>query len=70
MASTVKSRKVVPSSENQTRLTIFDLCDRWGVSRRTIERRIEDGLIPKPIKLSGLSWFKHTIEEFERTAHE
>lgn len=69
MPSVVKRRKHNPPSETRTRLTIFDLCDRWGISRRTIERKVEDGLIPKPIMLGGLCWFRDTIEEFERTAN-
>ena len=70
MATSIKRRKYNPPSETQTRLTITDLCERWGVCRRTIERRVEDGLIPKPIMLGGLCWFKDRIEEFERTANQ
>lgn len=58
------------ASQNITRLTITDLCNRWGVSLRTIERKIEDGIIPKPIMLGGRCWFLTAIEEYERTANQ
>lgn len=70
MKAIIRQRKSNPPSEVKTRLTISDLCDRWGVSQRTIHRKVEDGLIPKPIMLGGLCWFKDRIEEFERTANQ
>ena len=67
--SSVHRRKsnAAGSSDGTTRLTVADLCKRWGVSRRTIERRVEDGVLPKPIMLGGLCWFRAQIEEFEKS---
>jgi predicted DNA-binding transcriptional regulator AlpA len=70
LSKVVRRKKKPLSSEKSNRFNIEDLAQRWGVSIRTIERRIEDGVIPKPIMLGGRSWFRSTIEEFERTAHQ
>lgn len=49
------------------RLTIVMLAQRWGVARRTIERKIHAGEIPEPKYFLGhRSWPLDDIRAFER----
>lgn len=63
--ASVVSRKPCQPATSVT-LRPDDLCKRWGVSLRTLERRIEDGVVPKPLMLGGRRWFLASIEEFEK----
>jgi len=40
------------------------LCARTGLSRTTLWRHAEDGLLPKPVKLSGhiVAWPVHEVD--------
>jgi predicted DNA-binding transcriptional regulator AlpA len=41
---------------------------RWlGISRATLERRLRDGTVPRPVKLGGLRlWNAAELAQFER----
>lgn len=50
-----------------SRLTIVMLAQRWGVARRTIERKVHSKEIPEPVCfLKHKSWSLDDIREFER----
>lgn len=50
-----------------TRLSIVMLAQRWGVTRRTLERKIHSKEIPEPVYFLGhKSWPLEVIRDFER----
>jgi predicted DNA-binding transcriptional regulator AlpA len=54
-------------------LDMGDLCERWAVSRQTLERWIrEDPTFPKPVRLGPKSkirkFTENHVEEYERAA--
>jgi predicted DNA-binding transcriptional regulator AlpA len=49
-------------------ITANDLCDRLGISRRTLGERLKEGSLPEPLRLRGrLYWRESAIAEFIRT---
>jgi DNA-binding transcriptional MerR regulator len=53
--------------EKDEYLTSGYMCRRYNVSVRTIDRWLEEQLLPEPIRIKGRRyWLRSTIEESER----
>jgi predicted DNA-binding transcriptional regulator AlpA len=49
------------------KLQLRDLCDRYGVSDKTIDRWTKDGILPRPLKINGYRyWDRDEVEAMER----
>jgi hypothetical protein len=56
------------TSATQKRLRpISSVASRYGVSHKTIERRVESGVLPRPVYISGLRyWDEVELDEADR----
>jgi len=65
LEETVRERK--PQEAKRRRLTKRQVAEREGVSPRTIERRVEDDMLPPPQIIAGRHyWWSDQLDEFDR----
>lgn len=46
-----------------------EVCERIGVSRTTLWRKVRDGNFPQPVRLgeNSVGWFSHEIADWEQS---
>jgi predicted DNA-binding transcriptional regulator AlpA len=43
------------------------VCERYSITDRTVDRWLENGILPPPIRINGLRyWRQHELEQVER----
>ena len=43
------------------------VCDRYNITDRTVDRWVETGILPAPVRINGLRyWHEHELEQRER----
>ena len=43
------------------------VCERYNISDRTVDRWLENGILPTPVRINGLRyWRQHELERHER----
>jgi predicted DNA-binding transcriptional regulator AlpA len=56
------------SSDSKDRmLPTRSVCERYDVTDRTVDRWVEKGILPPPVRINGLRyWHQHELEQRER----
>jgi len=46
------------------------VCARYNITGRTVDRWLENGILPTPVRINGLRyWREHELEQRERELH-
>jgi hypothetical protein len=46
------------------------VCERYNITDRTVDRWLEQGILPTPVRINGLRyWCQHELEQREREFH-
>jgi predicted DNA-binding transcriptional regulator AlpA len=56
------------SSDSKDRMLPTRLvCERYNITDRTVDRRLENGILPTPVRINGLRyWRQRELEQRER----
>jgi predicted DNA-binding transcriptional regulator AlpA len=56
------------SSKSKGRmLPTRSVCERYNISDRTVDRWLQNGILPSPVRINGLRyWRQHELEQRER----
>jgi predicted DNA-binding transcriptional regulator AlpA len=56
------------SSDSKNRmLPTRSVCARYNITDRTVDRWLENGILPTPVRINGLRyWHQHELEQRER----
>jgi hypothetical protein len=68
-ALTAPSEIVVQLIANKPLLTKADLKQRYGVTDRTLERKVKSGELPRPTYVRGPRWRAEDVAKFETDSY-
>ena len=55
------------SSKSKRMLPTRSVCERYNITERTVDRWLENGILPTPVRINGLRyWPERELEQRER----
>ena len=55
------------SGSKDKMLPTRSVCERYNITDRTVDRWLEQGILPTPVRINGLRyWRQHELEQRER----